>query len=505
MKPPFFRNNNKLKILFAASEAAPFAKIGGLGEVMRSLPRALRDLGYDARVMFPKYAGIDTKNLNLQPEILSIPLFSSAADPHGLLVSNVLKLIEPDGRITAYLLENAEYYEKRANIYGYNDDTARWVLLSKGVLEFIKQSEWQPDVIVANDWMTGFIPNLLETEYKNDPVLSKIATVFVIHNLKHQGMFDQRFISEIDYDSGQGPIPDFFDHNLWKLSGMRRGILYADIISTVSPTYAREILAPEFGEKLEEILLSRRARLFGVLNGIDYGEFNPETDPQVAFHYHAKQLEERINNKAILQKRAGLPEDSHKFVVGFVGRLDEQKGIGLLMPVIDSLLENLGFQLVLVGTGEDNFRVFFQELQARHPQQVSVNLSFDVNLPKMIFSGADIVLIPSKFEPCGLVQMEAMRYGAIPLVRRVGGLADSVTNYAPEENKGTGFVFDKYDQNAFLITLVQAFETFRFKKEWQKLIKRVMTQDFSWRQSAKEYAKLFQKALTFHQEQSRTK
>lgn len=501
MTPPFFRNNHKLKILFVASEAAPYVKIGGLGEVMRSLPHALRDLGYDARVMFPKYADIDTKDLNLQPEILSIPLFSSAADPYGLLVSNVLKLIEPDGRVTAYFLENAEYYEKRANVYGYNDDTARWVLLSKGVLEFIKQSEWKPDIIVANDWMTGFIPNLLETEYKNDPILSKIATVFVIHNLKHQGMFDQRFISEIDYDSGQGSIPDFFDPNLWKLNGMRRGILYADVISTVSPTYAQEILAPELGEKLEEILRSRRARLFGVLNGIDYEEFNPETDPQVAFHYNALNIKERAGNKTVLQKRVNLPEDSNKFIVGFVGRLDEQKGIGLLMPVIDSLLENLGFELVLVGTGEDNFRVFFQELQTRHPKQVSVNLLFDANLPKMIFSGADIVLIPSKFEPCGLVQMEAMRYGAIPLVRRVGGLADSVDNYSPEESKGTGFVFDKYDHNAFLITLVQAFETFRFKKEWQKLIKRAMKKDFSWHQSAKEYAKLFQKALAFHQEQ----
>ena len=498
-----FTKKTGLKILLVGAEAAPYVKIGGLGEVMRSLPRALRDLGHDARVMFPKYAGIDTKNLNLQPEILSIPLFSSPADPHGLLVSNVLKLIEPDGRITAYLLENAEYYEKRANVYGYKDDTARWVLLSKGVLEFIKQSEWKPDIIVANDWMTGFIPNLLETEYKNDPILSKIATVFIIHNLKHQGMFDQRFISEIDYDSGQGPIPDFFDPNLWKLNGMRRGILYADIISTVSPTYAQEILSPEFGEKLEEILRSRRSRLFGVLNGIDYEESNPETDPKIAFHFNASGLKERLGNKTVLQKKVNLPEDTRKFVVGFVGRLDEQKGISLLMPVIDSLLENLGFQLVLVGTGEDNFRVFFQELQNRHPQQVSVNLMFDADIPKMIFAGADIVLIPSKFEPCGLVQMEAMRYGAIPLVRRVGGLADSVVNYSPEENKGTGFMFDKYDQNAFLITLVRAFETFRFKKEWDKLIKRAMVQDFSWRQSAKEYAKLFQKALTFHQEQQK--
>lgn len=483
-----------LKILFVAAEAAPYVKIGGLGEVARSLPRALRDLGHDARVFFPKYASIDTTHFNLQTELLNLPLSTPEKDPHGLLVSNVLKA-EENGKVVAYLLENAEYYEKRANVYGYNDDTSRWILLSRGVLEFIKKSEWKPDIIVANDWMTGFIPNLLKTEYKHDPVLSKVATQFVIHNLKHQGMFDHRFISEIDYDSGQGAIPDFFDPNLWKLNGMRRGILYADIVSTVSPTYAQEILSPEFGEKLEEILKERRSSLFGILNGIDYALFNPENDPLITHHYSAVNLKERSKNKKVLQKRVNLPEDESKFVVGFVGRLDEQKGISLLMPIIDALLENLDFQLIVVGTGEDDFRVFFQELQVRHPKQVSSTLQFDANLPKTVFAGADIFLIPSRFEPSGLVQMEAMRYGAIPLVRKVGGLADSVSNYDPEKSKGTGFVFDKYDHNALLISFVQAFETFRFKKEWEKLMKRAMHEDFSWQKSAKEYIKLFQKAI----------
>lgn len=484
-----------LKILFVGTEVAPYVKVGGLGEVMRSLPHALRDLGHDARVFFPKYASIETQNLNLQSELLNLPLSTPEKDPQGLLVSNVLKLIEPDGQVHAYLLENAEYYEKRANVYGYNDDTARWILLSRGALEFIKKSIWKPDIIVANDWMSGFIPNLIKMEYQDDPVLSPIVTHFIIHNLKHQGLFDHRFISEIDYDSGQGPILDFSDPALWKLNGMRRGVLYADTISTVSPTYAQEILSPEFGEKLEEILKERRSSLFGILNGIDYETFNPATDPQLAFRYNTNNLKERNKNKMVLQKRVNLPEDEKKLIMGLVGRLDEQKGLGLLMPIIDSLLESLDFQLVLVGTGEDNFRIFFQELQTRHPQKVSVTLQFDPHLPKMIFSGADIVLIPSRFEPSGLVQMEAMRYGAIPVVRKVGGLADSVNNYNPEQGTGTGFVFEKYDQNALLITIVRAFEAFRFKKEWEKLIKRAMREDFSWHKSAREYIELFQKAI----------
>lgn len=496
---PLSKKKTLQKILFVAAEAAPYVKVGGLGEVVRSLPRALRDLGHDARVFFPKYASIDTTSLNLQTELLNLPLSTPEKDPHGLLVSNVLRT-EENGKIVAYLLENAEYYEKRANVYGYNDDTARWVLLSRGVLEFIKKSEWRPDIIVANDWMTGFIPNLLKTEYQNDPVLSKIATQFVIHNLKHQGMFDHRFVSEIDYDSGQGVIPDFFNPNLWKLNGMRRGILYADMVSTVSPTYAQEILSPEFGEKLEEVLKERRANLFGILNGIDYVLFNPENDPKVTHHYSAANLKKRVENKSVLQKRVNLPEDPDKFVVGLVGRLDEQKGIGLLMPIIDALLENLDFQFVLVGTGDDDFRVFFQELQGRHPEQVSCTLQFDADLPKMVFSGADVILIPSRFEPSGLVQMEAMRYGAIPLARKVGGLADSVSNYDPEKSTGTGFVFDKYDHNALLISMVRAFETFRFKKEWEKLMKRAMQEDFSWHKSAKAYVKLFQKTISLHEE-----
>src|SRR3989338_6740089 len=281
----FSKSNDKsLKILFVASEAAPFVKVGGLGEVMHSLPKALRNLGHDARVFVPKYATIDMERFPMKSEITDIKIESGDKDPNGLLVSNVLRYDDMQGA-TTYFLENMEYYEKRANVYGYSDDTVRWVLLSKGALEFIKRSEWKPDVLVASDWQTGFIPNLVHEDYKNDAILSAIPNIFSIHNLRFQGMFDPKFIAEMDFDAGQKKVPDFFDQSISKLNGMRRGIMYADVINTVSPNYAREILSNEFGEGLNDLLNERKSRLFGILNGIDTESLNPETDTDLVSNY----------------------------------------------------------------------------------------------------------------------------------------------------------------------------------------------------------------------------
>ncbi|OGZ34202.1 MAG: hypothetical protein A2Y98_02600 [Candidatus Portnoybacteria bacterium RBG_19FT_COMBO_36_7] len=494
-------SKSKPKILFAASEGAPFAKVGGLGEVMNSLPKALRDLGYDARLIIPKYATIDTEKYPLQLEIEGIKSLTDDSDPYDLLVSNVLKYVDSDGQTIAYFLENMEYYEKRANVYGYNDDTLRWVLLSKGVLEFIKKSEWKPDIIVASDWQAGFIPNLLRTDYKNDPVLSKIKIIFSIHNLQFQGMFDHRFVSEMDFDAGQSKIPAFFDPKLLKLNGMRRGIMYADLINTVSPTYAKEILSEEYGEKLNDLLSERRSNLFGILNGIDIESMNPETDQNIALNYSKNDLEKKAENKLALQKHFNLPQDKEKFVIGIVSRMDGQKGFDLIIEIADSLVNNVDFQLVVLGTGSNEYRCFFQELQKKYPERVAGHYFFDSKLPRLIFAGADSVLIPSRFEPSGLVQMEAMRYGTIPIVRKTGGLADSVENYIPGQNEGTGFIFENYDKYALLVAIIRAAETFKNKKEWTGLMKRAMAKDFSWQKSAKEYIKLFSIALNSSQEE----
>ena len=484
----------KPKILFVASEAAPFVKVGGLGEVMRSLPRALRELGYDARVMVPKYDIIDTKKFPLQLELEGLHPSRNDEDPHKILVSNILRYDE-NKKTIAYFVENMEYYEKRANVYGYSDDTLRWVLFSRCVLEFLRESKWVPDIIVASDWQTGFVPNLLKTEYQDSTVLSKVKTIFSIHNLQFQGMFDHHFVSEMDFDAGQAAIPNLFDPKLLKLNGMRRGIMYADLINAVSPTYAKEILTEQFGETLEELLSERRSCLLGILNGIDIEEMNPETDSNIETNYSVSDLEKRVENKPVLQKQFGLPIDPEKFVIGIVSRMEDQKGFSLIVEIADSLMQNVDFQLVVVGSGSNEYRTFFQGLQEKYPERVAGHYFFDAKLPRLIFSGADAVLIPSRFEPSGLVQMEAMRYGAVPIVRKTGGLADSVEDYDSETNVGTGFVFEPFDKFALLIAIVRAAGTFHNKKEWEKIVKRAIRKDFSWKKSAQEYIKLFASAL----------
>lgn len=486
-----------LKLLFVGAEAAPFAKIGGLGEVMYALPRTLRGMGHDARVFIPKYASIARRRYKMEKIASDLRLMRPEHDPYGLTVANVLRHTGKTGVIT-YFLENMEYYEKRANVYGYVDDTARWILLSRGVLEFLRESNWVPDVIVANDWHTGFIPNLMATEYRRDPIISKIASAFLIHNLKSQGMFDVYFVKDEDYDDGTRPLPDPLSKNVKKLNGMRRGVLYADIIGTVSPTYAKEILTPEFGERMDDVLRRRQDRLYGILNGMDYEKFDPATDRLIAATFTKNKLDRREENKKALQRIFKLNRDPDKFVVGFVGRLNEQKGIRLFMQNAQQLMENLDFQFVLVGTGDKDFRMFFRDLAEEFPGRVGTHLYYDDKLPKHIFAGADALLMPSRFEPAGLVQMEAMRYGCIPIVRRTGGLADTVDDYTPGTGKGTGFVFEPFEPTAMLIALVRAWQAHRNTREWKSLIRRAMSKDFSWDVSARAHADLYRKAIRLH-------
>ena len=495
-----FGKKQVLKILFIASEAAPFIKVGGLGEVMRSLPNALRLLGHDARVFIPKYAAIDLEKYPLHLELEGLRPTSPEEDPYGLFVFNILRYENDSSETVAYFLENMEYYEKRANVYGYADDAIRWALLSKAALEFLRHSSWRPDVIVSCDWQSGLIPNYLHTVYTNDPKLSSIATVFSIHNLFFQGMFDYHFVSEMDYDSGRETIPSFNDQRLLKFNFMRRGIMYADIVNTVSPTYSQEITTPEYGEGLHELLSERNSRLFGILNGIDTDHYNPETDPDIQFHYGLKTLNSKIKNKSVVQQKFNLPVHDAIPLFGIVSRLTDQKGFGLLMDAAEPLLENFDMQLVVVGDGEGQFMTFFQELAKKYPQKVGIHLAYDEVLAHAVYAGVDAVIIPSRFEPCGLTQMEAMRYGTVPIVRATGGLADSVVDYDPANKIGTGFVFKKFDNRAFYGAMVRAIETYRYPKFWRDIQKRAMRADFSWTKSAREYVDLFHKAIEYHRQ-----
>ncbi|MBU6431074.1 glycogen synthase [Patescibacteria group bacterium] len=497
------KKNTALKILFVASEASPFVKVGGLGEVMYSLPKALREIGHDARVMIPKYSSIDSAKfpMTVVKEGLLVPKgVVGGLSENDQMICNVKKFLDPDnGHAVTYLLENEEYYEQRGSVYGYDVDPMRWALLSRGALEFVRTNndEWRPDVIVASDWQGGLIPNYIKTVYKDDSILSKIATAFSIHNLYFQGMFDHRFVSEMDYDDGQSEIPSIGDPKMSKMNFMRRGIRYADVINTVSPNYAREITTSEYGELLDNLLQERRSHLFGILNGINYDAYNPETDSYINFKYNAKNLKERAKNKEILRQKFNLPQVNNKFIIGIVSRLSEQKGLDVLMEAIEPMLNNFDFEMVVVGQGDSKYMSFFTDLEKKYPS-IKTHLSYDAILPRFVFAGADAILIPSKFEPCGLTQMEAMRYGCVPIVRKTGGLADSVEDYNPTKQTGTGFVFEKFDKFALFGTMIRVLETYKYPKFWEGIQKRAMSANFSWTNSAKEYAEIFKKAIDFN-------
>jgi len=496
MAMAFFNRKKPLRILFVATESAPFAKVGGLASVMRSLPDALVHLGHDARVMIPRYLSIDDKLFHLQMDFkgLSVPTGNEEGPEH--IVCNVKRYNPENTGAITYFLENQEYYEQRANVYGYADDPTRWSLLCRGALEYVRmKGDWTPDVIVCSDWQTGLIPNLLKTVYVNDPVLSKVASVFSIHNLYFQAMFDHRFISEMDFDDGHSPVPGLSNPRVSKVNWMRRGIMFADAINTVSPTYAKEIMTKEHGELLDELIRERKAVVSGILNGVDYSMWNPEEDSFIAANYSQQKIENRAKNKAALQERFGLPVKADAFLVAIVSRLTKQKGFDLLMPVLPNLLNELPMQLIVVGEGESEIMGFFHGLETQYPKQVAAHLKYDAVLPHNVFAGADVLVVPSRFEPCGLTPMEAMRMGAIPIVRKTGGLADQVEDYRPSDHTGTGFLFEKFDSTSFMISFIRAFENFRDKEKWRALQKRAMTRDFSWERSAKKYVELFIRAL----------
>jgi starch synthase len=299
----------------------------------------------------------------------------------------------------------------------------------------------------------------------------------------------------MDYDDGHSAIPGFFNERIGKLNWMRRGVMYADMINTVSPNYAKEIMTKEYGELLDELLRERKAVVAGIMNGVDYEYWNPETDAYIAKNYDKHSPEDREKNKASLQERFNLPVRDDAFVITYVGRFAKQKGLDLLFPIAHTLLQELPIQLVVIGEGESEIMGFFHDLETRFPDKVATHLKFDSILPHLAFAGSDITIVPSRFEPCGLIQLEAMRMGTVPLVRKTGGLADSVEDYNPDKGTGTGFVFEKFDSSSLMIALIRAYENFKDKSKWRKLQERVMSKDFSWVQSAKKYGELFDRAI----------
>lgn len=479
----------KLKILYLAAEVVPFAKTGGLADVAGSLPKAIKALGHDIRVAMPRYGRINIEKFGLQLvlENLLVPM-DQEKEPVKIFQGTLGK------DVPVYFIDNDRYFN-RESIYMYPDDAERFILFSRAALEMLKPLNFKPHIIHCNDWHTALIPNWLKTIYRDDPFYFEIATVYTIHNLAYQGIFGYRVLEIAGLDEyGFLYHPDMADLNN-VVDFMARGIYFADVISTVSPRYAQEILTPEYGERLDPLLRDRRDRLFGILNGIDYETFNPATDPYIAVNYDASSLDKRVQNKLALQEEARLPKNPDIPLIGMISRLTDQKGLDILVDILDHLFDNFEVQFVLLGTGEQHYHDVLRAIAKRYPQNMGLFLTFNAPLAQRIYAGTDMFLMPSRFEPCGLGQMIAMRYGSVPIVRATGGLADTVKDYNPITGEGTGFVFERYDRWALFATIVRALERYKNPQEWRRIQLQGMKVDFSWETSARKYEDLYYKAL----------
>ncbi len=478
-----------MKVLFAASEAVPFAKTGGLADVAGSLPQALAALGHDVRVVIPRYGSIDpVKNKLKNVATFTVPV-GSWHERCDVLEGRL-------GRdITVYFIKKDIYFD-RADFYqnkqgDFPDNAERFTFFSRAVLELCRHLDFAPDIIHTNDWQTGLTSFFLRTVYRGTKLFEGTRNVFTIHNLGYQGNFwhwDMRFVG----DAWHYFNPEGFE--FWgNISFLKAGLVYSDIVTTVSRTYSREIQTPEYGHGMEGVLTKRSSDLFGIVNGIDYEEWDPARDPFIAKKFSADRPAGKADCKAALRKKIGLPTNDAP-LVGMVTRLVDQKGLDIVTEAFPGIMK-LGAQFVVLGTGEAKYQKFFAEAASRYPKQARALLKYDEAVAKAIYAGGDLFLMPSRYEPCGLSQLIALRYGTVPVVRRTGGLTDTVTNYSPRTGKGSGFVFEEYASGPLLAGLKRAIETYREPKVWKQLMKNGMEQDFSWEKSAKEYEKVYRKAL----------
>jgi starch synthase len=488
-------NEGPLKILVLAAEVVPFAKTGGLADVAGALPKALKELGHDVRVAMPKYGFIDRDKFQLGEVLanLSVPM-NGQTEKASISESKI------GGVVPIYFVNNPKYYD-REGIYMYHDDADRFVFFCRAVMEMVKALNWIPDVLHCNDWHTAIIPNWLQTIYRDDPFFQKTIAVYTIHNLAYQGVFGNRVLEIAGIEDYQSMLPPQLAPDN-QVNMMGRGIFFADVINTVSETYAQEILTPEYGEGFDWLLKERRDRLYGILNGVDYEVNNPATDPHIYQHYDLHDPGLKLQNKLALQREVGLVPEAHTPLIGMISRLSDQKGFDLIGQVIEPMMANLNFQFILLGTGTEYYHQLFTNIKQKYPDRAAVFLTFNSALAQKIYAGSDMFLMPSRFEPCGLGQMLALRYGSIPIVRETGGLKDTVINFDPRNHMGNGFTFQKYDAMAMYTAIVRAVETYQYDDIWRILVQRAMSSDFSWKNSAAKYVELFRKALTNWAERS---
>ena len=467
-----------MKVLICASEGAPFAKTGGLADVIGALPKALKANGCDVRVIMPFYKRIKDMNVAYYQGYAYVRIGNS------MQYLGVFHSIYEG--IDFYFIDSDMYFN-RDQFYGFGDDGERFAFFDFAVLEAIKVVNFMPDLIHCNDWQTGLIPYVLKTNYHQYPEFNRIKTVFSIHNIQYQGIFpmDMMSILYMPYSSSLefGGCINF----------MKTAIMEADSITTVSPTYRDEVLTDYYGYKLNNILGLRYFNFMGIINGIDVDKYNPETDKHIFKNYSLKNYVEgkKANKKALLEE-FGLDPNEDVPLFGLVSRLVVQKGIELLMPVIDDVIINSNAKFILMGSGDKIYEDFFRQLEARYPNRFKCYIGYSDPVAQKIYAGCDIFLMPSKFEPCGLGQMIAMRYGSLPLVRETGGLKDTVIPYNQFTGEGTGFSFTNFNAYDFKEVMYLAIYLYNNDKEaWNKLVKQAMEKDYSWNNSALTYLELY--------------
>ena len=478
-----------MKILYVTSEAFPYAKTGGLADVAGALPKALSAAGCEVKVVMPGYKSIKEGDPAFNDD-LSVSL-NGRAEKFKVKTTSL-----PGSKVPIYFLSNAKYFN-RAGFYqengkDYPDNAERFASFCMATLELCKKLGWAPDVINCNDWQTALIPVYLKTRLAGDDFFKTTATVYTIHNLGYQGLAGADAVAKAGIDP-KNFVADQLEF-YGKLNLMKGGLVFSDMLSTVSKTYSTEIQTPEFGCGLDGVLALRRQDLFGILNGLDYDVWNPEADSDISRNYSDNRLIDKKYNKEDIQKSFGLPLAVNKPLLAMISRLDKHKGFDLVAKSIDAIIA-MGVQFVLLGTGAPEYHELFQRLHKKFPDQVGIKLGFDAAVAKKIYAGADIFLMPSHYEPCGLGQLISLRYGTVPVVRKTGGLADTIIDYNRNKRSGTGFVFEPYDAEAFMDAVRRACDTFREKTAWTKLQQRAMLANFSWEVQSKEYIKLYKKAI----------
>ena len=484
-----------MNVAIAASEAAPFAKTGGLADVAGALPKALQEIGCTVKVFMPKYSSIDEAKYDLHYEY-AIGEMPIRVNGYPWPV-HVQRSTLPGSSVEIYFIDCPHFFH-RASIYTNDpDEDERFILFSKAVIETLQRLQWSPDVIHCNDWQTALIPVLLWDNYRWDMLFDATATLLTIHNIGYQGLFSPAALraAELREDLFYPGGPLEFHGSVCFL---KAGILFSDIISTVSETYAHEILTPEYGAGMENILRTRETDLHGVINGIDDDVWNPETDNHLPFHYSHRDLSGKVRNKQFLLRNTGMHFHEQRPVIGVISRLVAQKGFDLIEDSINELVA-MDAQWIILGSGEDRFERLFMSLAHSFPDRVWTYIGFNNELAHLIEAGADMFLMPSRYEPCGLNQMYSLRYGTVPIIRRTGGLADTVHDWHEYEARsldgGNGFCFNDATGMALSTTVRRALQSYKNNQLWRAIQLNGMRQDFSWKASAMKYNALYERAL----------